>query len=130
MKLLIFISLILLSSCYYLETGKFNQEAHDEYIAKNYGGIRGCMGGSDYFSIYMNKPNFEFYINSDTLNFKGLNNLDTFLTSNKAKIEDVKFFLVGGENVKQERVDSVISVLQKHNHYRFGLVYQKGFWEK
>jgi hypothetical protein len=130
MKLLIFTSLVLLSSCYYLETGKFNQEAYDDYIAKKRGDMSGCMGGSDYFSIVMNKPNFDFYINSDKLNFYGLNNLDTFLTTNKDKIEDLRFSLVGREHVKQERIDSVISLLQKHNRNRFSLVYQKGFWEK
>jgi hypothetical protein len=131
MKLLIFISLLLLSSCYYLETGKFNQEAYDDYITKRYGNTHGCiLGDYNFISIDMNKPNFDFYLNSDTLNFNGLNNLDTFLTSHKDKIEDFRFYLVGRENVKQERIDSVISVLQKHNRIRFNLVYQKGFWEK
>jgi hypothetical protein len=130
MKLFVFISILLLSSCYYLETGKFNQEAYDDYITKKYGNNPGCMGNNDFFSIDMNKPNFDFYLNSDTLNFNGLNNLDTFLTSNKDKIEDFRFNLVGRENVKQERIDSVISVLQKHNRNRFTFEYQKGFWEK
>lgn len=130
MKPLIFISILLLSSCYYLETGKYNQEAHDEYIAKKYGDINGCMGGSIFLNIDMNKPSFEFYLDTLKLNFNGLKNLDTFLISNKGKIEDVRFALVGRDYVKQERIDSVISLLQKHNRNRFSLIYQKGFWEK
>jgi hypothetical protein len=119
---------IYLSSC--METEKFNQEAYDEYIQRR--SMNCAIDGGDENAIYieMNKPNFEFYLENKKLDFTGLHSLDTFIKDNKELTENCRFFLVGRENVKAERIDSVVSILHKYNRSRFHLVYQKGFWEK
>ena len=91
----------------------------------------GCiLHEANCIDIDMNQPNFEFYQRGNKLDFIYLKNLDTFLQKNKNVVDNYMIRLVGRENVKIERIDSVISVLQKHDRFRYTLIYQKGFWEK
>ena len=124
----IFINISILSSCNNFETEKFNQEAYDEYIQKS---SRSCsMNEGDFLYVDMNKPNFEFYLVNKKLDFNVLEKLDSFLYANPNILQDYRICLVGKENVKIERIDSVFSLFHKYSRYRFNLLYQKGFWEK
>ena len=126
--ILIFINISILSSCSNFETEKFNQEAYDEYIQKS---SRSCsINEGDFLYVDMNKPNFEFYLYDKKLNFNGLEKLDSFIRVNPNGPENYRICLVGKENVRIERIDSVFSLFHKYNRFRFNLLYQKGFWEK
>ena len=129
MKIWILIILILIScsSCDSLYTKKFNQEAYDEYMS-SFGTCKDLE--MEILFIDMNKPNFEFYLDNKELGFNHLSNLDTFLTANINLLENHRIGLVGKEDVKTSRIDSVTSLFNKHGRFRFLMVYQKGFWEE
>jgi hypothetical protein len=79
--------------------------------------------------VLMNKPNFEFAIEDSLLNFNTLQQLDSFLIVNKDIQKEFKPVIVGGKKVPLERIDSVTNLLNKHQHFRFQLVYNKKFIE-
>jgi hypothetical protein len=79
--------------------------------------------------VLMNKPTFEFAIEDSLLNFNTLQQLDSFLIVNKDIHKEFKPVIVGGKYVPLERIDSVTNLLNKHQHFRFSLVYNKRFIE-
>lgn len=130
-KWILFISVIIIcTSCDSFQIERFNQEAYDEYIQKG-NSFRVCsIIEGNFLDIDMNKPEFEFYLDNKKLSFNKLENLDTFFRTNQLLLERHRISLVGRENVKVERIDSVTNLLNKYNRRRFVLSYQKGFWEK
>lgn len=132
MRLLTLISIITLFfySCQnMISIEKFNQEAYDEYLLKSSSNSACILSEGNQFHIDMNMPDFNFYQDTNKLNFNTLSDLDTFISNNKTLEEDYRFYLVGKSHVNIGRIDSVILVLQKHKRYRYKLIYQKGFWE-
>jgi hypothetical protein len=79
--------------------------------------------------ILMNKPTFEFAFEDSLLTYNTLQQLDSFLILNKDIQKEFKPVIVGGKNVPLERIDSVTNLLNKHQHFRFHLVYNKRFIE-
>lgn len=79
--------------------------------------------------VLMNKSNFEFALEDSLLTFNTLQQLDSFLIVHKDIQKEFKPVIVGSKYVPLERIDSVINLLNKHQHFRFSLVYNKRFIE-
>ena len=125
--ILFILTAIIYTSCNFFQTERFNQEAYDEYMS-SFGTCKDLE--MEILFIDMNKPNFEFYLDNKELGFNHLSNLDTFLIANINLLENHRIGLVGKEDVKTSRIDSVTSLFNKHGRFRFLMVYQKGFWGK
>jgi hypothetical protein len=79
--------------------------------------------------IFIDKPTFEFAFEDSLLTYNTLQQLDSFLIVNKDIQKEFRPVIVGGKNVPLERIDSVTNLLNKHEHFRFHLVYNKRFIE-